>query len=105
VAQCDRNPHAEYHADYRRKLSTRKKRLPRLSSNKAAEDFIATADLTRYDLSGMVPVRFEFKPKTERVNMRLSKDLLDSVKKRADKTGVSYQRFIRLALERAVAEG
>jgi hypothetical protein len=49
-------------------------------------------------------VRFEFKPKTERVNMRLSKDLLESVKKRAAKAGVSYQRFIRLALERAVSE-
>jgi predicted DNA binding CopG/RHH family protein len=53
----------------------------------------------------MVPVRFEFKPKTERVNMRLSKGLLDSVKKRAARAGVSYQRFIRLALERAVAKG
>jgi predicted DNA binding CopG/RHH family protein len=53
----------------------------------------------------MVPVRFEFKPKTERVNMRLSKDLLDSVKKRAARAGVTYQRYIRLALERAVAEG
>jgi len=66
-----------------------KKRLPRLSSDKAAEEFVANADLTRYDLSGMVPVRFEFKPKTERLNMRLSKDLLESVKRRAAKTGVS----------------
>jgi predicted DNA binding CopG/RHH family protein len=82
-----------------------KKKLPKLSSNKAAEDFVATADLTRYDLSEMVPVRFEFKPKTERVNMRLSKDLLDNVKRRAAKKGLSYQRFIRLALERALAEG
>jgi predicted DNA binding CopG/RHH family protein/uncharacterized DUF497 family protein len=87
-----------------RKLSTMKKKLPRLRSYRAAEDFVATADLTRYDLSGMVPVRFEFKPKTERINMRLSKDLLESVKKHADKAGVSYQRFIRLALERAVSE-
>jgi hypothetical protein len=45
-----------------------------------------------------------FKPKTERINMRLSKDLLETVKKRAAKAGVSYQRFIRLALERAVSE-
>jgi predicted DNA binding CopG/RHH family protein len=56
-----------------------KKKLPRLSSDKAAEHFVATADLTQYDLSGMAPIRFEFKPKTERVNMRLSKGLLDSV--------------------------
>ena len=32
----------------------------------SAEDFVATADLSRYDLSEMVPIRFEFKPKTER---------------------------------------
>jgi hypothetical protein len=48
-------------------LNTKKKKLPKLSANRAAEKFVATADLTRYDLSGMVPVRFEFKPKTERV--------------------------------------
>jgi predicted DNA binding CopG/RHH family protein len=85
-------------------LSTKQKKLPRLSSNRAAEKFGATADLTRYDLSGMVPVGFEFKPKTERINMRLSKELLDRVKKRAAKAGVSYQQFIHLALERAVTE-
>jgi predicted DNA binding CopG/RHH family protein len=36
--------------------------------------------------------------------MRLSKPLLDSVKRSAAKRGVSYQRFIRQALERAVGE-
>ena len=65
---------------------------------------MATADLTQYDLSGMVPVRFEFKPKTERVNMRLSKGLLNSVKARAAREGMSYQRFIRETLERAVTQ-
>jgi predicted DNA binding CopG/RHH family protein len=58
-------------------LNSKKKKLPKLSTTRAAEKFVATADLTRYDLSGMVPARFEFKPKTERVIMRLSKDLLE----------------------------
>jgi predicted DNA binding CopG/RHH family protein len=80
------------------------KEAPKLRSDKAAETLVATADLTQYDLSGMTPVRFEFKPKTERVNMRLSRELLESVKARAAKAGVSYQRYIRLALERAVAK-
>jgi predicted DNA binding CopG/RHH family protein len=80
----------------------RLKKLPSLRTDAEAERFVATADLSEYDLSGMVPVRFEFKPKTERVNMRLSKGLLDSVKARAAREGVSYQRFIREALERAV---
>jgi len=80
----------------------RLKKLAALKTDEAAEQFVATADLTQYNLSGMVPLRFEFLPKTERVNMRLPEDLLNSVKDRAQREGVPYQRYIRLALERAV---
>jgi predicted DNA binding CopG/RHH family protein len=79
-----------------------KKKLPSLDSDKAAERFIDTADLSEYDLSGMEMVRFEFQPKTERVNMRLPKSLLDAVRASAQKAGIPYQRFIRQALEAAV---
>jgi len=79
-----------------------KKKLPRLRSDKEAGDFVAKADLTEYDLSGMRSVRFEFQPKSERVNMRLPKPLLKAVKASAAKAGVPYQRFIRQALEVAV---
>jgi predicted DNA binding CopG/RHH family protein len=79
-----------------------KKKLPRLDSDDAAEAFVANADLTEYDLSGMKMVRFEFQPKTERVNMRLPRPLLDAVKAAANKAGMPYQRFIRQALEAAV---
>jgi predicted DNA binding CopG/RHH family protein len=79
-----------------------KKKLPRLDSDEAADRFIDTADLAEYDLSGMEVVRFEFQPKTERVNMRLPKPLLDAVKASAQKAGMPYQRFIRQALEVAV---
>jgi predicted DNA binding CopG/RHH family protein len=79
-----------------------KKKLPSLDSDKAAERFIDTADLSEYDLSGMEMVRFEFQPKTERVNMRLPKSLLDAVRASAQKAGIPYQRFIRQALEAAI---
>lgn len=79
-----------------------KKKLPSLRSGKAAEDFVATADLTDYDLSAMRSMRFEFQPKSERVNMRLPKPLLTAVKASAARAGVPYQRFIRQALEVAV---
>jgi predicted DNA binding CopG/RHH family protein len=79
-----------------------KKKLPRLKSDKEAEEFVEKADLAEYDLSGMRPVHFEFQPKTERVNMRLPKQLLAAVRAKAAKTGVPYQRFIRQALEDAV---
>jgi predicted DNA binding CopG/RHH family protein len=79
-----------------------KKKLPKLQSDKEAEAFVAKSDLTDYDLSEMRMVRFEFQPKSERVNMRLPRPLLDAVKATAAKAGVPYQRFIRQALENAV---
>ena len=79
-----------------------KKKLPRLKSDKEAEEFVEKADLTEYDLSGMRSFRFEFQPKSERVNMRLPRLLLEAVRASASRAGVPYQRFIRQALEDAV---
>jgi predicted DNA binding CopG/RHH family protein len=79
-----------------------KKKLPKLTSDRAAEDFIAKADLTVYDLAGLRTMRFEFQPKSERVNMRIPTPLLNAVKASAAKAGMPYQRFIRQALEVAV---
>ena len=47
-----------------------KKPLTELKTDEEAERFVAEADLTAYDLSGMHLVRFEFQPKSARVNMR-----------------------------------
>jgi predicted DNA binding CopG/RHH family protein len=82
-----------------------KPKLPELDSDAAAEAFVATSDLTDYDLSDMRMVRFEFQPKTERVNMRLPLPLLEAVKATAARAGIPYQRFIRQALESAVGSG
>jgi predicted DNA binding CopG/RHH family protein len=83
-------------------VSILKKKLPRLQSDEEAEEFVANADLTDYDLSNLRTVVFEFQPKTERINMRLPKPLLEAVKASAIKAGVPYQRFIRQVLEAAV---
>jgi predicted DNA binding CopG/RHH family protein len=80
-----------------------KKKLPRFASDADAEAFVETADLTLYDLSKMREVRFEFAPKSERVNMRLPKPLLDAVKASAARQRIPYQRFIRAVLEQAVS--
>jgi len=79
-----------------------KKKLPRLRSDKEAEDFVENADLTVYDLSVMRPTRFEFQTKSERINMRVPRELLDAVRASASKAGMPYQRFIRQVLEDAV---
>ena len=79
-----------------------KKKLPELASDTEAEAFVENADLTEYDLSQMSETHFEFGAKTERINMRLPKSLLDAVKARAAKQHIPYQRFIRAVLEKAV---
>jgi predicted DNA binding CopG/RHH family protein len=79
-----------------------KKKLPKLKTDKAAEEFVTHSDLTEYDLSTMRRVRFEFQHKDKRVNMRLPESLFEAVKVKAARSGIPYQRFIRQVLEAAV---
>jgi len=79
-----------------------KKKLPRLRSDAEAEAFVDKANLAEFDLSKMRELRFELGLKTERVNMRLPKRLLDAVKAHAARQRIPYQRFIRAVLEEAV---
>lgn len=82
-----------------------KKKLPKLSTDEAAETFVDEADLSQYDLSGMKPVSFEFQPKSKSITMRLPETLFDAIKEEAERTGVPYQRFIRQTLENALHLG
>jgi predicted DNA binding CopG/RHH family protein len=79
-----------------------KKTIPTFKTDKEAEDFVATADLTGYDLSGGEVVHFELKRKDKSVNLRLPAQLLEAVRNQAKRVGIPYQRFIRMALERAL---
>jgi predicted DNA binding CopG/RHH family protein len=79
-----------------------KRRVPRMTTDEEAEAFLEQ-DLSDLDFAQFKPVRFEFERKDARVNMRLPEALLEAVKERARARGIPYQRFIREALERAVA--
>jgi len=79
-----------------------KRPIPTFSTDKEAEDFVANADLTEYDLSGCQVVRFEMRPKDRAVSLRLPEKLLEAVRGEAKREGVPYQRFIRMAIESAL---
>jgi predicted DNA binding CopG/RHH family protein len=79
-----------------------KKKIPSFKSDREAASFVASADLSQYDLSGAQLVRFELKRKDRSINLRLSDALLSAVRRQARRQGMPYQRFIRVALERAV---
>ena len=80
-----------------------KKTIPAFKTDKEAQDFVDTADLTEYDLSGGTPVQFEFEPKSAHINMRVPKPLLDAFKRRAEVRGIPYSRLIRQLMEREVS--
>lgn len=79
-----------------------RKTIPEFRTDKDAEDFVATADLSQYDLKGEV-VHFELRRKNRAVSLRLPETLLDAVRAQAKRADVPVQRFIRLAIERALS--
>jgi predicted DNA binding CopG/RHH family protein len=81
-----------------------KKPIPIFRTDEEAENFVAKADLSDYDLSGGQVVRFEMRPKDKAVSLRLPKKLLDAVRGAAKREGVPYQRFIRMAIESALVK-
>jgi predicted DNA binding CopG/RHH family protein len=80
-----------------------KKKVPTFKTDKEAERFVDTADLSKYDLSGLKPVRFEFEKKSAQLNMRVPEALLEAVKKRSAAREIPYTRFIREAVESALS--
>jgi predicted DNA binding CopG/RHH family protein len=80
-------------------MKSKPKSMPSLRSDAAAERFIATADLSEYDLSGFKPMRFEIEPKASALNMRLPISLLNAVKAKAKAKGIPYTRYVRMLLE------
>lgn len=78
------------------------KTVPESKADEDLEAFLEQ-DLSDLDFGQFKPARFELRHKDARVNMRLPGALLEAVKRRAEARGVPYQRFIRQALEQAVA--
>jgi predicted DNA binding CopG/RHH family protein len=80
-----------------------KKKIPTFKSDREVERFVDTADLSKYDLSGLTPIKFEFEKKSAQLNMRVPEALLEAVKKRSAVRGIPYTRFIREAMESALS--
>ena len=80
-----------------------RRKVPELRSDEEAEAFLEQ-DLSDLDFSQFKPVQFEFLPKTKRVNFRVPEPLLAALKQRAQREGMSYQRYIRRVLELSLAQ-
>ena len=81
-----------------------KKQIPVFQPDEQAERFVATADLTEFDLSQFKAVNFEFEKKEAQLNMRLPQPMLEAVKERAKRRGIPYTRLIREIIEKGLAQ-
>ncbi len=81
------------------KTPDKRKTIPSLRSDAEAEQFVATEDLTDYDLSNFKPVRFELQRKEAALNMRLPAELMDAVRAKAKALNIPYSRYVRMVLE------
>lgn len=77
--------------------------MPSLRSDEEAEAFVESADLSRYDLSGFKPMRFEFEPKSAAFTMRLPAPMLAALKAKAKANGMPYTRYVRRLVENDLA--
>jgi predicted DNA binding CopG/RHH family protein len=80
-----------------------KRKVPEFRSDEEVAVFL-DQDLSDLDFAQFKPAHFEFEKKTAQINMRLPKPLLDTVKRRSATRGIPYTRFIREALEKALAD-
>ncbi len=82
-----------------------KTKFPTFKTDAEAEAFVANADLAQFDFSDMAPMRFEVRRKDKSVSLRLPEPLLEEVRSTAKRAGIPTQRFIRMAIERALQRG
>ena len=78
------------------------RKVPVMKTDEEVEAFLEQ-DLSDLDFSQFKPANFEFSAKDARVTMRLPLALVGAIKAAAAGEGMPYQRFIRRALERALA--
>ena len=80
------------------------KKLPKFASDSDAEALLEQ-DLSEYlTKDNLFVVNFEFLPKDQKVSLRLSGKFMTAIKDAASKQGISYQKYIRMAVERAIRQ-
>jgi predicted DNA binding CopG/RHH family protein len=79
------------------------------TSKRALKKKSDTLDPLAGDLSDLLQngnwtrVKYELRPKNKTITLRVSEELLEAVKDKANENGLDYQKWIRIVLERLVA--
>jgi predicted DNA binding CopG/RHH family protein len=55
-----------------------------------------------FDKKGWKKVCFELKPKNKSITIRISEEMLEAIKAKAEDEGLDYQKWIRISIEDAL---
>jgi predicted DNA binding CopG/RHH family protein len=80
-----------------------KKPFPTFPSEAEYDKWLQSADLTEYDTTGFRETNVEAMIKNRSVTLRMPEYLFAALRARARKTGIPYQRLMRMAIERDLA--
>jgi predicted DNA binding CopG/RHH family protein len=89
-------------------MASKLKPFPKFASDREAERFVETADLSQYDLMAGALLREEWFARAEdlykdaRVTLRLPQGVVDAYKAKAAARRMPYQRLMRLQLQKAL---
>lgn len=74
------------------------------TTSKKANDPLSK-DLTNLlNRAGWKKVKYELKPKNKTITLRISEELLEAIKERAEHEGLDYQKWIRNSLEDSLSK-
>jgi predicted DNA binding CopG/RHH family protein len=79
------------------------KQLPSFATDEEAEQFVDTADLSEYDLSGFVPLNLALNQPEDETYILVPNDLAAALRARAEQRGIPFALVVREALERGIA--
>lgn len=75
------------------------KQFPVFHTDEEAEEFVANADLSEYDMSGFIPWELATNTPENEAYVLIPKDLLGEARARAGDKGVALSDLVREALE------
>ncbi len=55
-----------------------------------------------FSSSGWKKIKFELKPKNKSITIRISEEMLEAIKEKANDEGLDYQKWIRSSIEDAL---
>ncbi len=78
------------------------KKNSKIKKQKSSGDPLDKDLSSLFSSSGWKKMKFELRPKNKSITIRVSQEMLDAIKEKANEEGLDYQKWIRSSIEDAL---